>query len=429
MSRAKMGTSLACIKCPGKYPLDKIRYRCECGGLLEVERDLSKLDPSKLLKTWEKRWRSKRGVDASGVWRYREFILDIPEDMIISKEEGNTRLYDGGKAARFAGINKFMLKHEGENPTGSFKDRGMTCGISAAKMLQAKTVACASTGNTSASMAAYASTADMKSLIFIPEGKIAYGKLAQALAYGGKTLQIDGNFDAAMDLVQKICSELDIYLLNSINPFRIEGQKAICFEILQQLDWTSPDWIVIPGGNLGNNSAFSKALMELHGLGIIKKIPKIAVIQAEGANPLYRMWSYGSKFAPVKNPDTIATAIKIGNPVSWEKSMKGIKWSSGTVEQVSEQEIMDAKAMVDSAGIGAEPASCCSVAGARKLVDKGVISKDDFVVGILTGNMMKDPDSVIGYHTNKLEGVKGNFANAPIKVKADVESVKKILLS
>ncbi len=429
MDKAQVKAELVCIKCNKKYSTGQIRYRCECEGLLELRRDLSILDPRRTVEVWEKRWRVKRGIDASGVWRYRELISDIPEEMIVSKEEGNTRLYDAGGVAKFAGISKFLLKHEGENPTGSFKDRGMTCGISVAKMLGAKIVACASTGNTSASMAAYAASAGMKSIIFIPEGKIAYGKLAQALAYGGKTLQIDGDFDAAMGLVQEICDELNIYLLNSINPFRIEGQKAICFELLQQLDWATPDWIVIPGGNLGNNSAFSKALKELYEIGIISKIPKIAVIQAEGANPLYRMWRDGGDFKALENPDTIATAIKIGNPISWEKSIRGIRWSNGIVEQVSEQEIMDAKAVVDRAGIGAEPASCCSVAGAKKLVEKAVISKHDFVVGILTGNILKDPDSVVGYHSNTLKGIKGNFANPPIKIKANVENVKRALLA
>jgi threonine synthase len=230
-------------------------------------------------------------------------------------------------------LTNFQLKHEGENPTGSFKDRGMTCGATAARLLGAQSVACASTGNTSASMASYAAVAGMHSVIFIPEGKIAYGKLSQALAYGGKTLQIEGDFDVAMQLVQKVCDHLKIYLLNSINAFRVEGQKAILFELLQQLDWQTPDWIVVPGGNLGNNSALSKALMELYDLGIIHKKPRIAVIQAEGANPLYRMWTQKTPYAPVLHADTIATAIKIGNPVSWRKSLRGIEWSNGTVDR------------------------------------------------------------------------------------------------
>jgi len=306
----------------------------------------------------------------------------------------------------------------------------MTCGASAARRLGAKSVACASTGNTSASMASYAAVAGMRAVIFIPEGKIAYGKLAQALAYNGRTLQIQGNFDDAMALVQDVCRELNIYLLNSINPYRIEGQKAICIETLQQLDWQVPDWFVIPGGNLGNNSALGKALMELHELGIINKVPRIAVIQAEGANPLYTMWKNHTEFKAVKNPETIATAIKIGNPVSWPKSMRAVTWSNGVVEQVTEQEIMDAKAKLDAAGIGAEPASCCSLAGAKKLRDSGVIAPDEKVVGILTGNILKDPDAVVGYHQDTLMdhyGIRGTFANKPVVIPATLDAVRKAL--
>lgn len=427
--QTEIKTWLECVSCGEIYNLDKIRYTCDCGGVLDVRRDLGMFDGKKLLKTWEDRWGQKSGVNSSGVWRYRELILDTSDDNIITKQEGNTRLYPAGKAGEYTGIRNLLLKHEGENPSGSFKDRGMTCGMTAAKIYKAKTVACASTGNTSASMAAYAATWGRPAVIFIPSGKIAYGKLAQALAYGGITLQIEGNFDDAMSLVQEVCQELGIYLLNSINPFRIEGQKAIGFEVLQQLNWQVPDWFIIPGGNLGNNSALSKGLSELHCLGIINKIPKIAVIQASGANPLYKMWKNKTAFEPVKNPDTIATAIKIGNPVSWQKSLRGIEWTNGIVEEVTEQEIMDAKAMVDRAGIGAEPASCCSVAGAKKLVDKGIISPDETVVGILTGNLLKDPDAVIGYHQDKLKdkGISGNYANRPIAIKADIESVKEVL--
>ena len=424
-----MSTCLSCVHCGAEYDIAEIRYLCDCGGVLDVKRDLSEMDGKKLLETWESRWGAKKGVDASGVWRYRELIYDAPLDKIVTKQEGNTRLYEAGIAGEYAGLKNFLLKHEGENPTASFKDRGMTCGMTAANVFGATSVACASTGNTSASMAAYAAKCGLPSIIFIPTGKIAYGKLAQALAYGGITLQIDGNFDDSMTLVQEVCSNLGIYLLNSINPFRIEGQKAIGFEVLQQLDWEVPDWFVIPGGNLGNNSALSKGLMELHELGIINKIPRIAVIQAEGANPLYKMWKNKTPYEPVIDPDTIATAIKIGNPVSWEKSIRGLEWSNGLVEQVTEQEIMDAKAMVDRAGIGAEPASCCSVAGAKKLVDQGIIDPEEKVVGILTGNILKDPDAVIGYHQNTLgeKGIKGTYANLPISVKPDLAEVEKVI--
>lgn len=424
-----MKQCLSCVHCGAEYDLMKIRYVCDCGGVLDVKHDLSAFDGQKLLETWERRWGAKRGIEVSGVWRYRELMFDVEDKFVATKMEGNTRLYPAGKAAEFAGLPNLLLKHEGENPTGSFKDRGMTCGMTAARMFGAKSVACASTGNTSASMAAYAALSGMPSVIFIPSGKIAYGKLAQALAYGGLTLQIDGNFDDAMTLVLDVCSKMGIYLLNSINPFRIEGQKAIVFEILQQLDWNVPDWFVIPGGNLGNNSALSKGLMELHELGIIDKIPRIAVIQAEGANPLYKMWKSKTEYKPVPDPDTIATAIKIGNPVSWEKSIRGLEWSDGVVEQVTEQEIMDAKAMVDAAGIGAEPASCCSVAGAKKLVDAGVIPSDAQVVGILTGNILKDPDAVIGYHKDTLrdQNIRGTYANMPVSIKPELSAVEKAL--
>ncbi len=425
----KIKSWLECINCLKSYDLFDLRYTCKCGGLLDVKRDLSRVNSKKLVRKWEERWGMKNGAASSGVWRYKELILDTDRKNIVSKQEGNTRLYPSGKAGLYAGLPKLLLKHEGENPTGSFKDRGMTCGTTAANIIGAKIVACASTGNTSASMAAYAAKAGFKSVIFIPSGKIAYGKLAQALAYGGKTLQVEGNFDDAMALVQDVCKELNIYLLNSINPFRIEGQKAICFEILQQLDWNVPDWFIIPGGNLGNNTALSKALMELYELEIIKKIPRIAVIQAAGANPLYTMWKNKTSFVPVKNPETIATAIKIGNPISWEKSLRGIEWSNGVVEEATEQEIMEAKAMVDAAGIGAEPASCCVVAGAKKLVAAGVIDKKASAVGILTGNLLKDPDAVINYHFDKLRGigVNGQFKNMPVQIPATIEAVKRAI--
>lgn len=420
---------LQCVRCGKEFDINEVRYNCDCGGILDLVRDFSNVDGRELKALWEKRWGTKNGIYSSGVWRYKELIFDVPDEYVVTRQEGNTRLYNAGKAAEYAGIKNFKLKHEGENPTGSFKDRGMTCGVTAAKFYGARTVACASTGNTSASMASYADVAGMKSIIFIPDGKIAYGKLAQALAFGGKTLQIKGNFDDAMELVQKVCKELNIYLLNSINPFRIEGQKAIGFEILQQLDWQVPDWFVIPGGNLGNNSALTKGLEELYTLGIIDRIPRVAVIQAAGSAPLSHMWKNHTPYQRVMDPETIATAIKIGNPVSWEKSLRGLKWCNGVVEDVTEQEIMDAKAWVDASGIGAEPASCCSVAGAKKLVDNGVIKPDESVVGILTGNVLKDPDAVIGYHKDELRhlGIVGTYANAPVVIEPTLEAVEAVI--
>ncbi len=417
---------LRCIECGKEYPIDEARYRCECGNLLEVVHPLETLKKKLSRKLFDERLARRDFPYNSGVWRYKELILDIDEKFIISRPEGNTNFYTSGKVAEYVGLKDILLKHEGENPTASFKDRGMTCGISAAKMLGFKRVACASTGNTSASMASYAAMAGMESIVFIPEGKIAFGKLAQALAYGAKTLQIKGDFDDAMQLVQEVCQELGIYLLNSVNPFRIEGQKAIGFEVLQQLGWQVPHWIALPGGNLGNNTALSKGFKELYELGIIEKVPRIAVVQAHGANPLYRMWKNKTSFTSVK-AQTIATAIKIGNPISWKKSIRGIEWTRGVVEEVTDQEIMDAKAIVDASGIGAEPASCASIAGVRKLVRAGIINKDEKVVAILTGNLLKDPDATVNYHLGKLKGIKSNYANKPIQIEPNLEAVKKCL--
>lgn len=421
-----MDIKLQCVDCAKEYDALEIRYMCDCGGTLDVIHDLDYLRKKDLKAIWDARWGSRQKPYDSGVWRYKELIYPVEDCFIISKPEGNTNLYPAGQAGKYAGLKHFLLKHEGENPTCSFKDRGMTSGITAAKKMGAKVVACASTGNTSASMAAYAAIAGMVGIIFIPEGKIAYGKLTQALAYGGKTLQIKGDFDDAMTLVQEVCDKLNIYLLNSINPFRIEGQKAIGFEILQQLNWEVPDWFILPGGNLGNNSALSKGLMELHELKIIDKIPRIAVIQATGANPLYKMWTSKTPYERVHNAETIATAIKIGNPVSWHKALRGIEWSNGVVEQATDQEIMDAKAWVDGAGIGAEPASCATVAGAKKLVEAGVIDPEERVVGILTGHLLKDPDATVFYHKSDLSdrGIVSNFANAPIQIEPTLDAVR-----
>jgi len=274
---------------------------------------------------------------------------------------------------------------------------------------------------------AYAAQAGLQGIIFIPEGMIAYGKLAQALAYGAKVIQIKGNFDDAMDLIRNGAKRLGFYILNSINPWRIEGQKSIIFEMLQQRVWNPPDWISVPAGNLGNTSAFGKALRELKALGLIEKMPKIASIQAEGANPFYKLWQSKEKqLEPIK-PDTIATAIKIGNPVSWEKALRSIKETQGTVEQVSDNEIMDAKAVIDASGVGCEPASAASVAGAKKLREKGIIAEDDTVVCVLTGNLMKDPDTTVKYHLGGLEGIDARRGNKPIQIEPDLDLIQSIL--
>ena len=420
--------ALKCIEC-GKTHEPGAVYRCRCSGLLEASFDAKERAKKASKKLFDDRLCERSGPYASGVWRYRELIHPLAGDGdIVSRPEGNTALYSHKKISSYSGIDCIRLKHEGENPTGSFKDRGMTVGMTEARRLGLEYVACASTGNTSASMAAYASMAGLKSVVFIPEGEIAYGKLSQALAYGASVLQVKGNFDDAMALVQESSDELGIYLLNSINPWRVEGQKSIMYEMLQQASWKSPDWVVVPAGNLGNTSAFGKALKEMKELGFIEKVPRIAAIQAKGANPFYRLYSEKCSMLPsVKDPKTIATAIKIGNPVSWRKASAVIEYTKGVVEEVSDQEIMDAKAVIDSSGVGCEPASAASVAGAKKLKEKGAIRKDDSVVCIVTGNILKDPDATVNYHLSKLSGISPKYPNKPQAISASLEAVRKAL--
>jgi threonine synthase len=292
---------LQCVTCGTKFPIKEIRYTCDCGGLLSVER----VAPAILPAAFDARRASRKTIDQSGVWRFREAVLDVDERDIVTHPEGSTRLYERGA---------IFFKHEGENPTASFKDRGMTVAVTQAKRLGARAVACASTGNTSASLAAYAAQAGLRAIVFVPSGKISGGKLAQTLAYGATCLQVRGDFDAAMRLVRQACDRLGIYLVNSINPFRIEGQKTIVWELLQDLEWHAPDWIVVPAGNLGNTSAFGKALVEAHRAGWIDRMPRLAAIQASGANPFFR--SFGENFATRHRvtAETIASAIRIGDP-------------------------------------------------------------------------------------------------------------------
>jgi threonine synthase len=417
---------LRCVQTGATYDAAAVRYRSDAGGTLDVVHDLDALRGRLSLDTFDRRLGSRDPLDRSGVWRFRELIAPLAREHVVTRREGNTGLYDPPTVASFVGLDRLLLKHEGENPTGSFKDRGMTVGISVARSLGMRKVACASTGNTSASMAAYAAQAGMGALVFIPDGKIAYGKLSQALAYGATTLQIAGDFDDAMALVEQVCAAEGIYLVNSVNPFRVEGQKAIGFEILQDLGWQVPDWIVLPGGNLGNNTAIAKGLIELHELGLIERLPRLAVVQAAGANPLYTAWTTGEDVFPMK-ADTLATAIKIGAPVSWRKSLRGLARTRGVVTEVTDQQILDAKAFVDAAGIGAEPASCATVAGLKRLVAEGVIRADERVVGVLTGHLLKDPDLVVGYHQGTLEGFTLSYRNAPVRIEPTLDAVRRAL--
>jgi threonine synthase len=361
----------------------------------------------------------------SGVWRYRELILPVTADAIVSRPEGNTPLYHHPRLSSWVGLDAFYLKHEGENPTGSFKDRGMTVGVTQARLLGARAVACASTGNTSASLAAYAALAGIPAIVFIPAGKIAAGKLAQALAYGAHTLQVAGDFDDAMRLVRRVCDELNVYLLNSLNPFRLEGQKSIVFEIVQGFRWQPPDWVVLPAGNLGNTASFGKALYELKQLGLIERVPRVAAVQAAGANPFYQSFRDGFRERVTVQAETVATAIRIGAPVSYERAIRTMGWTDGLVTQVSDAEIMDAKAMVDGVGIGCEPASAAAVAGTRKLVADGTIRPDQTAAAVLTGSLLKDPTATVAYHTGEWRDPA--YANRPLSVAAEMGAVRQVI--
>ncbi|MBA3975313.1 MAG: threonine synthase [Candidatus Solibacter sp.] len=421
-----MPSVLACINtlCASSFSIDEVIYTCpRCGALVEYRDEGLSLDPHQSAKLWRARRMSNLPVDQSGVWRFRELLAFAnPEtDRIVTLREGNTPLLDAPRAAAYAGLDSLTFKHQGFNPTGSFKDNGMTAGSTVGLRLGMKRVACVSTGNTSASMAAYAAAAGMTPIIFLPHGNISYGKLAQALEYGALTLQVEANFDQILALVRVLADELGIYLLNSVNPFRIEGQKTIMVEMMDQLDWRLPDWVVVPGGNLGNISAFGKAFRELKAMGFVERLPRFAVVQAEGSAPFSDYFRDRGEFQPVTSPETLATAIRIGDPVSWPKAIDAVDSSSGVVCKVSEQEIADAKAVVGQCGIGCEPASAATLAGLKQLVASGQVDKSAAVVAVLTGNVLKDPDYIFKYHTGQLKTPAGallnsTFGNAPVVV-------------
>ena len=424
-----------CIEpaCGAEFDLDARLYVCSrCGGLLDIERR-DEIDSSSLRDIWLTRRTSLEPRDRSGVWRFREFLPFTDDTEIVSLAAGNTPLYDAPRSADYCRLPQLTLKHQGCNPTGSFKDTGMTAAVTQARKLDARLVVCASTGNTAASLAAYAARADLLCAIVVPSGQVSHAKLAQALDYGAKVFEVDGNFDTCMDQIRELAEDESVYLVNSINPFRIEGQKTVAFELAEQLEWRAPDHLVVPGGNLGNSSAFGKGFRELLESGLIKRPPRITVVQAEGAAPFARFYSDTAheSFANEAHPQTLASAIKIGAPVSWQKAWRAVRETDGSVITVTEQEIADAKAIIGRDGIGCEPASATTVAGIRKLVAQNVIKKDERVVAVLTGHVLKDTDYVIKYHSENLIAPDGillsaKFANAPIRIQS-VKSVVDIL--
>lgn len=448
-------------RCQATYGVEDVRTSCgKCSSLLDVAYDWHKARPPQSLKFFEEKWQERHNpVRFSGLWRFHELLPFATQDSIITAGEGQTLLQRSDSVANYVGMQPggLFLQYEGMNPSGSFKDNGMSAAFTHGRNIGAKRAACASTGNTSASLAMYCAVSRlMKAVIFIGSGKISYGKLSQALDYGALTVQIAGDFDDAMVRVQEVCVDLNMYLVNSVNPFRLEGQKTIMFRVLEALRWEPPDWIVVPGGNLGNSSAFGKAFMELHELGLIKKVPRLAVINASGADTLYQLyekrglrWNGGEPDLAIaakyyaelteqhKKADTIASAIEINRPVNLTKCLRALDFMNGVVRSVNDQKILDAKAQVGAGGIGCEPASAASVAGAKLLREEGVIGAGERVVCILTGHQLKDPTATVAYHTtdqeqfNKVLGSRGvrtaSFANRAVAVPNNLEEIIKAI--
>ena len=447
--------------CGAEYDARSIRTSCDrCGDLLDIQYDWDRAAVPSRMRDFEAMWsRRYDPVRFSGVWRFHELLPFVPQDQAITVGEGQTLLQQTDAVGEYVGMDagRLHLQYEGMNPSGSFKDNGMCAAFTHAHMMGAKRAACASTGNTSASLALYCSaTRLMKAVIFVGSGKIAYGKLSQALDYGALTVQIAGDFDDAMIRVKEVSNQLGIYLVNSVNPFRLEGQKTIMFRVLEALRWEVPDWIVVPGGNLGNSSAFGKAFMELKALGLVDRVPRLAVINAAGADTLYELferrgvrWNGGHvAMDPIRDyndqmdrqglkADTIASAIEINRPVNLKKCLRALDFMDGVVRQVGDQEILDAKARVGAGGFGCEPASAASVAGAKLLRREGVIAPTDRVVCILTGHELKDPTATVAYHTtdqemfNKVLGSRGvqkaSFANRAIAVPNELDDIIKAI--
>jgi threonine synthase len=372
-----------------------------CGDLLELSINGLRPNPVHLRALWKERQSGNDPADRSGVWRFREFLPTYHDRDIVSLGEGNTPLISGIRTAAFASVRNLQFKHLGWNPTGSFKDLGMTVAVTEARSRGAQIVACASTGNTAASMAAYAARAGIRARVYLPKGKLSRAKVAQSMDYGAEIVQIEGNFDQALSLMTQK-KDSGEYFLNSINPFRIEGQKTAMFELMEQLEWLPPDYIVCPGGNLGNSSAFGKALRELQAVGLIDRVPRLVIVQASGANALVRTMRNGGKsLEVVPDPHTCATAISIGSPRSWKKALSALEFTDGLAIDVSDEEILEAKAEIGRDGIGCEPASATTLAGLRRLRKEGRIQEEDQVVAILTGHVLKDPDIILKLHESR----------------------------
>ncbi len=432
--------------CGAEFDCGQAIFKCpKCGDLLDAQYDWDRVPVPGKLGEFGRRWATRdRRLDLSGVWRFRELLDFCPDEHKVTIGEGQTILQQNCAIAEHLGMkpDALHLQYEGLNPSGSFKDNGMTAAFSHAMMVGATSCACASTGNTSASVALYAHSCGLKCTVFIGSGRIAFGKLSQAMDYGAQTIQIAGDFDDCMRQVQAVCTELGLYLLNSLNPFRLEGQKTIMYRIIEALGWEAPDWIVVPGGNLGNSSAFGKAFLELKQLGLIDRVPRLAIINATGADTLTDLvnnkklvWNggnvdqriiddyYADLTARHFSPHTCASAIEISRPVNLKKCLRAIDVCDGVVLAVTDEEICDAKALIGKYGLGCEPASAATIAGLKHLLARGTVAKDDRVACVLTGHALKDPNVTVNYHKDKL----GEFSNAPVEVPNDLAEIIKLI--
>ena len=421
-------TAQVCDSCGAEYGELDARTQCAaCGGLLSLRLALPAHRGTALQRAFDERLGARGEPPAvSGVWRFRELVLpNVADAAIVSQPEGNTPLVSRDRVASWCGLDALQLKLEGANPTGSFKDRGMTVALTQAMRVGASAVACASTGNTSASLAAYAALAGLPALVLVPNGQVSLGKLAQTMAYGARTLLVRGDFDDCLRLARAASETLGVYLANSINPYRIAGQKTIVLEMLQQLGWRAPDWIVLPAGNLGNTAAFGAALRGALALGLIDRMPRLAAVQASGAAPFAAGYRADFQTRTAVRARTVATAIRIGNPASWDRAVRAIRDTNGVVIDLADTEILDAKAVVDGSGVGCEPASAASVAGARALVATGVIERGETVVAVLTGHILKDPGILLDYHRDAEPP--NAFSNRPLEIDADLGAVERVL--
>ncbi|MFM7163044.1 MAG: threonine synthase [Planctomycetaceae bacterium] len=440
--------------CRATYSVSEVLTRCTaCGDLLDVAYDWNRVAVPRSLREFESRWSQRLDPLAlSGVWRFRELLPFAPDGQIVTIGEGQTLLRGSQAIAAYCDLpaSGLWMQYEGLNTSGSFKDNGMTAAATHARMTGARQAACASTGNTSASLAIYGGTTGLFGVVvFVGSGKISYGKLSQALDYGARTVQIAGDFDDAMRQVQAVCQRAGIYLCNSLNPFRLEGQKSIIYRVLESLGWNVPDWIVVPGGNLGNSSAFGKALLELKELGLIDRLPRLAIINAGGADTLYQLYQhrglrwngghvdrgliaehYATLDRTGQRAHTLATAIQISRPVNLVKALRALDACDGVVRSVSDQEILDAKAIVGRGGFGCEPASAASVAGTRLLRREGMIAPSDRVVCILTAHQLKDPTATVAYHSGvgreeleRHDVHEHPFANQPVAAANDLDQI------